>query len=119
MAVIPDEQVEGLWWLAAPVLVWTAHFGAAYALVSVGCAHLAAGTVELGLAAATALTLLALGWLAWRGWQGWREVADAPEPATPAARHRFISLATFLLSSLAAIGVLFEVAGIALVGGCP
>ena len=117
---VPDERRDSLWWPLAPIAVWTAHFGSSYGLIAIGCPRVSSGWVSVGFAVATVLALVPLGLLASRGWRRYQRVAgEAPDQGTPEARHRFLSLLTLLLAALGASGVVYDVVGIALVGGCP
>ncbi|HET9948564.1 MAG TPA: hypothetical protein VFQ22_06560 [Longimicrobiales bacterium] len=110
-----SEQRESLWILAASPLVWAAHFLLSYGTAAVWCAKAGSPDAPLGAVRGLifALTAAALVAIALFGWMGWRRhrlggAAAAPhDDDTPEDRHRFLGLATFLLSGLSAVAVLY------------
>jgi hypothetical protein len=114
LTVVPSDS---LWWLVAPVAVWTAHFGGVYGLVALGCPRLAEGLVHGGVAGVTLAAMGALFALGWRGWRRHARGAQLGEDLA-ASRYRFLGLVTAMLSATGALGVLYEAASVALVGGC-
>jgi hypothetical protein len=107
------ERGESLWWLAASPAVWVAHLAVCYATAAIGCARLGRdaplGVIRWVVAGATAAALVGIVLVAWRGLRRHRR-GSAPvthSEDTPIDRHRFLALATVLLSGLAAVGVVF------------
>lgn len=110
----PEERRESLWWLVVAPTAWAAHFLASYATFAVWCAKVAGREGALGGArwAVAAYTVLALGVIAFMARHGLRRhtfgTATVPHDFdSPGDRHRFLGLATVLLSGLSAVGVIY------------
>jgi len=106
------ERHESLWWLAAPPLLWGFHLLASYCTGAIVCQKLAGSFTAVRLAIA-AYSLIALGALAAVGLHGYRRHRhDARDGThhldTAEDRHRFLGLATLLLSGLAALAVCYQ-----------
>ena len=114
----PKVEHESLWWLTLPPLIWVAHFFACYLTAAVYCAKSAAHdapltTVRWAVGAYTALALCGAALCAWRGLRhrrwgvegSWRGVPLDFD--SPGDRHRFLGLASLLLSGLVILGTLF------------
>jgi hypothetical protein len=113
MATRP-EQEESLWWLALSPALWLVHFVACYATVALWCAKAVARAGGLGAArtAVVIYTLLALAAVIAAGVRSYRRQrsggSKVPHDAdTPEDRHRFLGLASFLLSALSAVAILY------------
>lgn len=112
----PDlpETRESLWRLVASPLIWAAHFGLSYGTAAVWCAKYAGGSgslaeVRIAIAVYTALALAGIGSVAWGGWTRHAfEGSTLPHDFdSQEDRHRFLGFATFLLSGLSAIAVIY------------
>jgi hypothetical protein len=124
MPTLPEKD-ENLWLLAASPAIWAGHFLLAYGTVAVWCAKFAGddaslAPARLALVAYTAVALLAVGWIGWRGYLRHRlgSASTPHEDDTPEDRHRFLGFATFLLSGLSAIAILFEALAVVFIGSC-
>ena len=106
---------DNLWWLVAPQLVWAAHFGGSYALVSVGCQRLGGQVVQPAVVALTIVCLSICGAFAWRGVRR----LPASDRDGDDTRRGFLAWSTVALSALAAAGILASQVAVGLVGGCP
>jgi hypothetical protein len=115
-----EDRTE-LWWLAAPAPVWLGHFIASYALVAMWCMtdHDNLGWAGLGLGVLTAVAVTALVGIGLRACSRFARVpSEVPDADSDLARHRFVALATILLSSLAIVGIGFVVFAAFVVGEC-
>ena len=109
------EKDDSLWLLTAAPLIWSAHFLLSYVTVAIWCEKVAGrdGSLfgaRLAIAAYTAVALVGIGVTGWLGYRSHRyRGGDAPHDAdTPEDRHRFLGLATLLLSGLSAVATVFE-----------
>jgi hypothetical protein len=109
-----SEDRQSLWMLTASPTIWAAHFLASYIGGAVWCGKIVDRSDDLGSirAAIVALGFIALVGIAYTGWAGWRRHsygdADPPHDAdTPEDRHRFLGLATVLLSALSALATVY------------
>ena len=119
------EQHQSLWLLAASPIVWAAHFLLCYITAAIWCEKVvgpggALMTVQVAIAAYTAVALAAIGII---GWIGYRRhsygSADLPhDDDTPEDRHRFLGFSTFLLSGLSAVAVVYAALVAAFIGSC-
>jgi hypothetical protein len=95
------ERHERLWMLAASPTLWAAHFGLCYITAAVWCAKAPDALTPLGTARVAVIiyTIVALARFG---------AEPAPHDAdSPADRHRFMGLATVLLSGLSALAVVY------------
>ncbi len=100
--------------LAASPGVWSAHFVLCYVTAAIWCAKARDPLAPLGgvRMAIAVYTVLALGAIALTGWIGYRAHRFGAEPPphdadSPADRHRFMGLATLMLSGLSALAVVY------------
>jgi hypothetical protein len=108
------ERHESLWMLAASPGIWSAHFGLCYITAAIWCAkapHALAplGGVRTAIALYTAAALAGIALIGWIGYRAHR-LGQAPTPHdadSPADRHRFMGLATLMLSGLSALAVVY------------
>ena len=114
------ETRETLWILAASPTIWATHFMLSYITGALWCGMIAGpfGSLMPARMAIGAYTLVALGGITIIGLRGFRRHRlDASEPPhdadTPADRHRFLGFATFLLSGMSGVAVIY--AGLAAV----
>lgn len=120
------EQNRSLWALAASPGIWAAHLLIAYVVGAVWCAKLAPspqgslGPVRPVIALVTALALAGIALIGWRGWRRHR-LQGEPLPHdddSPEDRHRFLGFATFLLSGLSAVAVVYQALAAVFIRSC-
>ncbi|MGE0160170.1 MAG: hypothetical protein AB7T31_12240 [Gemmatimonadales bacterium] len=103
---------------------WGAHFLLCYVTAAVFCAKSAAaaplGWVQWAVAGYTALALAVIGISGWSAWKRHRfgESSSPHADDTPEDRHRFLGYATFLLSVLSGVGVVFTSLAAVFIGSC-
>ncbi|MGE3509073.1 MAG: hypothetical protein AB7N65_09355 [Vicinamibacterales bacterium] len=109
------EERQSFLILTASPLVWAAHLLLSYATAAVWCAKQQSPLsplvgVRLAIGVYTAVSLAAIAGVAWIGYRAHRfGAAPSPHDAdTPDDRHRFIGLATLLLSGLGAVAVTYQ-----------
>ena len=114
MATRLPEANESLWLLTASPVIWAGHFLLCYGTAAVWCAKVAGGGGPLGGArvAIVVYTALALAVIGIIGSIGYRRhsLGNAALPHDddmPEDRHRFLGFATFLLSALSAVAVVY------------
>jgi hypothetical protein len=115
----------GLWTLVAPPVVWAAHFLGSYITAAIWCAKLAGPAGSLGPARALILayTVVAVVVVAILGWRGYRRHAHGDEGLphdvdSAPSRRRFLGFATFLLSLLSAVAILYAATAVAFIEDC-
>jgi hypothetical protein len=109
------ESEESLFTLAAPPLVWAAHFLVSYATAAIYCAKLAGpdgslAPARIAIGVYTAVALAAVAFLGLRGYRRHRAGGGAPPPHdddSPIGRHRFLGFATVLLAGLSALAIVY------------
>ncbi len=105
-----DDRLLGL---AAAPTIWAAHFLVCYVFTAIWCAKLpetGLATPRMVIAAATAVALAAIGLVSLRVHNQWGfTVEEEPrhDDDTVAARHAFLSRATFLLCALSAVATVY------------
>jgi hypothetical protein len=124
----PDRRLaeagESLWAMIVSPTAWGAHFLLSYCTAAIFCAKAGAGAplgaVQWAIAAYTTAALVAIAASAWSGWKRHRFGDSPPSHAhdTPEDRHRFLGYATFLLSVLSAVGVVFTALAAVFIGSC-
>ncbi|NJK88492.1 MAG: hypothetical protein HC923_03225 [Myxococcales bacterium] len=121
----PAEHHESLWWLVASPALFLLHFLVSYATVAIDCAKRDGSSEVLGISGllVTLYTAVALVGMGFTGSRATRrhEAGRASVPHdfdTPEDRTRFLGFATFLLSGLSIVAVLYVAASVALVGTC-
>lgn len=119
----PPESRESVWIVPASPAIWATHFLATYATASVWCSKWAgpAGTLDaagVAIAVYTAIALTAIVALGLRGWRAHRSGHPSLDADTPEDRHRFLGLATLLLSGLGALGVVYSAMAVWIGGTC-
>ncbi len=111
--------------LAAPAVIWSLHFLAAYITAAVWCADAPSrdaglGPVRLAIILYTVVALAATLFVA-RGAHDRRSLGDEEPPHdadTDEDRHRFLGFATLLLSGLAAVASIYLVMTVVFIGTC-
>lgn len=124
MRLIPKE-VETLWTLFTAPTIWALHFLVCYITAAVYCAKTGSApfsfeTMRLGLGAITLAALAGIllsAWLAWRQWGFGRGDPPHDEP-TRQDRLLFQGLATFLLSGLSFVAVVFGAVPLVFIEAC-
>jgi len=118
------DKATSLWILAVPPAIWAAHFLSSYITAAVVCEKSAAPiaasrSAQVAIAVYTAGALLAMVLIARWGWKRHvhRGGALPHDDDSPEDRERFLGFATFLLSGLVAVAVIYLALSVALVGG--
>jgi hypothetical protein len=117
-------RAESLWRLAAPPLVWLAHFTLCYGTVVAACGRWTsgppAGAVPALVSLWTVAALAALGGclVVGTGGRAVLEPARALDDDTPASRAAFVATTNALLVLAGGLAVLFVAAAIWLVPRC-
>jgi len=108
------ESRQSLWFVVVSPIVWALHFVASYATAAVWCARVVErggmlGSARTAIVVYTVVALAIIGAMTWHGYQrhmfggtGGTHDNDHPED-----RHRFLGLATVLLSGLSAMATVF------------
>jgi hypothetical protein len=119
------ERHESIWILAVSPTIWAVHFGVCYITAAIWCAKAPSALAPLGgvRTAVVVFTALALGAIAVTGWIGYRAHSFGAESLphdddTPGDRHRFLGFATFLLSGLSAVAVVYAALVVLFVRTC-
>jgi hypothetical protein len=114
MATHLPEEKESLWLLTISPIIWAAHLLLCYGTGAIWCAKIVGlggslATARIAIFLYTLAALLAIGVVGWIGYRRHRlGRADLPhDDDTPEDRHRFLGFATFLLSALSAVAVLY------------
>jgi uncharacterized membrane protein len=119
------ERRESLWMLVVSPTVWALHFLAAYITGALWCGMVAGPfgslmTARIAIAAYTLVALVIIVSVGTIGFRRHRLAAGEPphDEDTPEDRHRFMGYATFLLSGISAIGVVYAAMAIVFLEGC-
>ncbi|UJR83466.1 hypothetical protein [Sandaracinus amylolyticus] len=120
-----SEERESLWNLVGPPATWAAHFLASYITAAIWCAKIAgpAGALSGARTAILVYTAVALVVLAVLGARAYRRHASGGVPPphdedTSESRHRFLGLATLLLSGLGIVAVTYAAIAALFIGTC-
>ncbi len=108
------ESNQSLWIVIVSPTIWAVHFLACYITAAIYCAKVTVPTgpltpVRVAIAAYTAVALLGIGGSGWFGYRR-HSMGQASVPHdfdTPEDRHRFLGLATLLLSLLSAVATVY------------
>jgi hypothetical protein len=108
------EKNESLWLLTISPVIWAAHLLLCYGTGAIWCAKIVGlggslATTRIATFFYTLAALVAIGIVGWIGYRRHR-LGSATLPHdddTPEDRHRFLGFATFLLSALSAVAVLY------------
>jgi hypothetical protein len=119
------EDRQSLWLLTVSPTIWAAHFLASYISAAIWCGNVADREVGLGTlrVAIIGLAIIALIGIAFTGSRGWRKrTYGGGEPPynkdTAEDRHRFLGLATVLLSGRSAIATIYSALATLFIGSC-
>jgi hypothetical protein len=120
----PEHQ-ESLWWLIVSPTIWALHFLASYITAALWCEKAVGRAGPLGgaRAAIVAYTIVALSGVLATGWMSYRRHRFGRSPVphdedTPEDRHRFLGFATFLLSLLSAVAIVYVALPTLFIGTC-
>lgn len=120
-----SEKKQSLWLLTASPVIWAAHFLLSYVTASIWCAKLAGPDkslweVRVAILIYTVLALVGIGLIGWVGHRRHRYGhASLPHDAdTREDRHRFLGFATFLLSGLSGVAVIYAALVVVFIGSC-
>jgi len=119
------ERRESLWMLVVSPAVWALHFLAAYITGALWCGMVAGPfgslmTARIAIAAYTVVALVIIVSVGTIGFRRHRFAGGEPphDEDTPEDRHRFMGYATFLLSGISAIGVVYAAMAVVFLEGC-
>lgn len=119
------ESRQRVWIIPAPMVVWGLHFMACYITAALWCGMVAGplgglSSARLAIVLYTVAALAAIGGFGWVGYRAHRyDGGEAPHEAdTSMDRHRFIGLATLLLSGLGAVGVIYAALTVVFIETC-
>ena len=119
------EDQQSLWLLTLAPGIWAMHFVLSYIVAAVWCGKIVdrAGDfnpVRFGIIAVAALALVAIAATGWIGWSKHSHGNEDPphDRDTPEDRHRFLGLATLLLSGLSAIATIYTAIAALSIGNC-
>jgi hypothetical protein len=119
------ENRESLWWVVASPLVWSAHFLLCYCTAAIWCARFAGEERSLSgaraaIAVYTLLAVVTVAAVAVKGFKRHRLAGgEVPHDADePEDRHRFLGLATLLLSLLSLLAIAYSALAAVFIGSC-
>jgi hypothetical protein len=116
------EDRESLWWLASSPLIWGLHLLLSYGTAAIYCQKLACSfaSARLAIGVYTGLSLAAICAIAVRSYRRHRygDAEGLHDFDTPEDRHRFLGFATFLLSCLSAVAVIYQALPAVFIGSC-
>lgn len=111
---VTGEARQSLWLLTISPAIWAAHFMVSYIGAAIWCGKITERTGGLGWVriGIVVLALVALAGIGVTGRLGWRkhkhgEGQPPYDRDTPEDRHRFLGLATVLLSGLSAVATIY------------
>lgn len=120
-----SKEIETLWTLFTGPVVWALHFLACYILTAIFCEkpHLFGGDFDTLRMLVAILTALALAMIALSAVLAWRQwgfgIGDPPhDEPTRDDRLRFQGYATFLLSALSFVAVIFTALPVVFITEC-
>lgn len=120
-----SEDKQSLWLLTVSPAIWAAHFLFSYIAAAVWCGKIAgrASAIDPLRIVILLLAVVALAGIGLTARAGWRKhsFGDAEPPHdkdTPEDRHRFLGLATVLLSGLSAIATIYVAISTLFVADC-
>ena len=109
------EEADSLWLLGYACSIWALHFAACYAAAAIVCAKLfddaeAIWLLRVGIGLATLLAMIGISYVGWKSWVQWDFLDDFDYEHDLAAeedRHELLGHASFLLSVVALVAVLY------------
>ncbi|MCY0096944.1 hypothetical protein [Hoeflea ulvae] len=110
-----SEEADSLWMITFAGSIWAVHFVVCYGATAAVCAKLggdaaAIMTLRLALGGFTLLALAGIAFVGWRSWVQWDFLNDWNYEHALAGkehRHEFLGHASFLLSIISFIGVIY------------
>lgn len=110
-----NEEADSLWLITFAGSIWAVYFVVCYGATAGVCAKLAGDaaaivTLRLALGGFTLLALAGIAFVAWRSWVQWDFLDDwnhEHDLAEKEDRHEFLGHASFLLSIISFIGVIY------------
>jgi hypothetical protein len=121
---VTDEQRQTLWLLTVAPVIWAAHFLLSYITAAVWCTRYTSdgrlGPVPSVVALGAGVALAAIAAVAWIGWRkhSYGDGSIPHDADSPEDRHRFLGLATLLLSALSALATIYVAASAFFFGTC-
>lgn len=118
------EENQSLWLLVAAPSLWALHFLASYVAGAIYCGAPSRGgeigALRLVILAAGVVAALGIGLTARVGWRMYKFDGSPPpfDRDTPEDRHRFLGVATLLLSALSLVATSYTCLGVLFVPSC-
>ena len=119
------ESRQRLWIVPASPVIWAVHFMVCYITAALWCGVMVGRdgpllTARLAIVAFTAIALVAIAVVGWLGYRAHSiGAAELPhDDDTPEDRHRFLGFATFLLSGLSGVAVVYTAMSVVFVRTC-
>lgn len=120
------EEADSLWLITFAGGIWAVHFALSYGATAIVCAKWASSpdavtALRLAIAAATTLALAGIVMVGWRSWRQWDSLDDHDHEhqlAKEEHRHAFLGHASFLLSIISFIGVVYVALPVLLLKDC-
>lgn len=109
------EEADSLWLITFAGSIWAVHFLVCYCATAVICAKLGGDAaailmLRLALGGVTLVALAGIAFVGWRSWLQWDFLDDwdyVHNLARKEDRHEFLGHASFLLSIISFIGVIY------------
>ena len=109
------EEADSLWLITFAASIWAVHFVVCYGATATVCAKLggdptAVLMLRLTLGAFTVGSLAGIAFVGWRSWVQWDFLGDGDREhdlAREEDRHEFLGHASFLISIISLIGVIY------------
>lgn len=109
------EEADSLWLITFAGSIWAVHFLVCYCATAVICAKFggdaaAIHMLRMALGGFTLLALAGIGFVGWRSWVQWDFLDDwdyEHKLSEDEDRHEFLGHASFLLSIISFIGVIY------------
>ena len=119
------EENQSLWLLTVSPAIWGVHFLLSYGTAALWCGMVVGrdgslGTARAAIAGYTAAALIGIAAVGWHGYRR-RTLGGSAAPHafdTHGDRHRFLGLATVLLSGLSAVATIYAALTIVFLERC-
>jgi hypothetical protein len=119
------EPRQRLWIVPGPLVVWATHFMLCYITVALWCGRVAGrlgplGTARIAIGAYTIAALAIVAAIAWLGYRAHRLGSGEPphDADSPEDRHRFLGLASLLISGLSVVAIVYSAMTVVFIGSC-